>query len=186
MQALTSDAGEDVARLVPNAATLVATYPGRYGVTVILIRRPDTMRRHPGQIAFPGGMIEPEDPSAFETAVREAREEVGLVVPPGCNGEALAPVSTLSSDIVIQPFWVRLPRSPRLRPNPDEVALILRVPLAHLRRPQARMRLPHPRRPGVEVPALNWRGQVIWGATLRSLEELLANVFEADPASTGR
>lgn len=185
MQALEWNADENAVHLVPNAATLVATYPARHGLTVILIRRPETMRRHPGQIAFPGGMIESTDSSAFETAVRESREEVGLVVPQGCTVEALAPVSTLSSEIVIQPFWARLPRSPRLRPSADEVALILRVPLAHLRRPRARARVPHPRRPDVEVPALVWKDQIIWGATLRTLDELLERTLETPLASMG-
>lgn len=157
----------------PTAATLIATYESRRGITVILTRRPDTMRRHPGQIAFPGGMIEPADASPIAAAFREAREEIGLVVPGACRAVALTPVATLATELVIQPFWVRLPDSPRLRRHRAEVAAILRIPLADLRRPGARSSVPHPRRPGVEVPAFVWRGEVIWGATLRSLDELI-------------
>ncbi|HEX5417586.1 MAG TPA: CoA pyrophosphatase, partial [Chloroflexota bacterium] len=101
--------------VTPNAATLAATYPTRSGARLILIRRPETMRRHPGQIAFPGGMIEPTDADPFAAALREAYEEVGLRVPPDCPVVPLTPVPTLTTGVVIQPFWVHLTTSPRLR-----------------------------------------------------------------------
>lgn len=160
----------------PVAATLVATYETGRGLTTILTRRPTTMRRHPGQVAFPGGMIEPDDPSPFAAAVREAHEEIGLIVPPDLPFVPLSPVGTLSNATWIQPFLVRLPSSPRLRPSADEVAAILRIPLAELRLASAQRTIPHPRRTDVEVPALAWRGEIIWGATLRTLQELLDRV----------
>ena len=157
----------------PNAATLAATYPTRSGARIILIRRPDTMRRHPGQIAFPGGMIEPADPNPFAAALREAYEEVGLRVPATCQAVPLTPVATLTSGVVIQPYWVHLVASPRLRAQPNEVAAVLRIPIRDLRLPGVRTAVPHPRRPEVEVPAYCWHGEVIWGATFQSLVELL-------------
>lgn len=163
----------------PNAATLAATYPTRSGARIILIRRPETMRRHPGQIAFPGGMIEPTDANPFGAALREAYEEVGLRVPPTCQALPLARVPTLATGVVIQPFWVHLPVSPRLRPRPEEVAAVLRVPVQALREPGTLTSVPHPRRPGVEVPAYCWRGEVIWGATFQSLVELLDRLSSA-------
>jgi 8-oxo-dGTP pyrophosphatase MutT (NUDIX family) len=164
---------------MPNAATLAATYPTQSGARIILIRRPDTMRRHPGQIAFPGGMIEPADPDPFAAALREAREEVGLRIPPTCAAIPLAPVATLSTGVVIQPYWVHLAASPRLRAQPDEVAAVLRVPIRDLQRPDTLTTVPHPRRPGVEVPAYCWHGEVIWGATFQSLAELLDRLSAA-------
>ena len=155
------------------AATLVATYETRRGARVILTRRPVTLRRHPGQISFPGGMIEPSDLSPLAAAIREAREEVGLVVPPGIPATPFVPVTTLTSGIVILPFWVRLPRVPRLKATPDEVAQILRVPLADLTSPGILQSIPHPRRPNQTTPAYVWHGQVIWGATAQMLDELL-------------
>ncbi len=140
---------------------------------MILIRRPASMRRHPDQIAFPGGMIEPEDPDPLHCALREAAEEVSLAVPPDLPAVPLTAVATLSSGIVIQPYWVRLTRSPYLHPEPAEVAEILRVPLNALRIPGALQSIPHPRRPGEQTSAYIWRGQVIWGATFQTLQELL-------------
>lgn len=162
-----------------NAATLAATYPTRSGTRVILIRRPETMRRHPGQIAFPGGMIEPTDPDPLAAALREAYEEVGLRVPATTRAVPLAPVSTLATAVVIQPFWVHLSASPRLRPQPEEVAAVLRVPIRILRSPGTLTAVSHPRRPEERVPAYLWRGQVIWGATFQSLVELLDRLSAA-------
>jgi len=140
---------------------------------LILTRRPETLSRHPGQIALPGGMVEASDVSDLAAALREAREEVGLLLPPDQPAIPLRPVTTLTSGIVIQPFWVTLDLRPRLRPDPREVAAVLRVPLADLRRPSARQVIPHPRRPGVQVPCFVWRDQTIWGATFQTVEELV-------------
>jgi 8-oxo-dGTP pyrophosphatase MutT (NUDIX family) len=155
------------------AATLVATYETRGGPRVILTRRPNSLRRHPGQISFPGGMIEAADASPLDAAIREAREEIRLTVPPGLPAIPLAPVTTLSSGIVIQPFWIRLPRPPRLKAAPDEVEEILRVPLRALLEPGVLRPIPHPRRPEEQTMAYVWRGQIIWGATFQMIRELL-------------
>ncbi|MBX6771640.1 MAG: CoA pyrophosphatase [Chloroflexi bacterium] len=162
------------------AATLVATYETRRGPRVILTRRPASLRRHPGQISFPGGMIEPTDHSPFAAAVREAWEEIGLRLPPTTVPVPLTPVATLSSGIVIQPFWVRLPASPRLRRSSAEVAKILRIPLRDLRQPSTLRPIPHPHRPGEVTPAYVWHGEIIWGATARVITELLA-LYPATP-----
>jgi 8-oxo-dGTP pyrophosphatase MutT (NUDIX family) len=155
----------------PNAATLVVTFPGSNGDIVILTRRPASMRRHPGQIAFPGGMIEAFDATPLDAAVREAQEEIGLSLPGPVDAVALPAVGTLSS-IVIQPFWVRLIDSPSLRPDPDEVEAILLVPLTEIRTPGSLSSIPHPRRPNEQMPAIMWHEHVIWGATLRTLRDL--------------
>ncbi|HVC33357.1 MAG TPA: CoA pyrophosphatase [Chloroflexota bacterium] len=166
------------------AATLVVTYETRRGPRVILTRRPATLRRHPGQISFPGGMIEPTDESPFAAAIREAREEIDLRVPPDLGSVPLTPVSTLSSGIVIQPFWVRLPASPRLRAAADEVDAILRVPLQDLLAPGILRPIAHPRRPEEQTPAYVWHDQVIWGATAQTVGELLRRCEEG-PVTSG-
>jgi 8-oxo-dGTP pyrophosphatase MutT (NUDIX family) len=118
-------------------------------------------------------MIEPSDQTALAAAMREAAEEVGLVGVDPLGAVALPSVGTLSSDIVIQPFWVRLPQPPRLQAAPDEVDEILLVPLNALHGPGILQTIPHPRRPSEWTPAFVWEGHVIWGATLRTLRDLL-------------
>ena len=57
---------------------LIALLPSPQGLRVLLTRRPESMKDHPGQISFPGGRAEPQDASVHQTALREAAEEVGL------------------------------------------------------------------------------------------------------------
>jgi 8-oxo-dGTP pyrophosphatase MutT (NUDIX family) len=121
-------------------------------------------------------MIEPADATPLATALREAREEIGLELFEVGDAVALPSVGTLSSGIVIQPYWIRLPTAPLLCRDPNEVDEILLTPLAEIRRPDSIGSIPHPRRPTEQVPAIHWRGQVIWGATLRTLFDLFARL----------
>jgi 8-oxo-dGTP pyrophosphatase MutT (NUDIX family) len=157
----------------PTAATLVVTYATVRGIRVILTRRPATLRRHPGQISFPGGMIEEWDRTPLAAAVREAREEVGLRLPDAAIGQPLTPVTVVSTGVVIQPYWVPLAVSPRLKPAAEEVEAILRVPLTDLCAPGIFRPISHPRREGEQIMAYVWRGQTIWGATAQTIKELL-------------
>jgi 8-oxo-dGTP pyrophosphatase MutT (NUDIX family) len=66
------------ARRVP-AAVLVPLVERASGLTVLLTQRAETLKDHAGQISFPGGRIEPDDPDAWAAALREAYEEIGLL-----------------------------------------------------------------------------------------------------------
>ncbi len=156
------------------AATLVVTYPTPSGLRVVLTRRPLNLRRHPGQVSFPGGMIEPTDASPLEAALREAWEEVGLELPSDPPAVELSIVETLTSGIVIQPFWIALSHRPRLVARPSEVDAILRIPLRSLQLPGVFQQIVHPRAPGQLTGAYVWRNEVIWGATAQTLTELLS------------
>jgi 8-oxo-dGTP pyrophosphatase MutT (NUDIX family) len=138
------------------------------------------LRRHPGQIAFPGGMIEASDRGALDAAIREAREEVGLRVTVDVKAAALTPVETFTSGIVIYPFLIRLTGSPRLRANPNEIEEILRIPISALRAPGAHGPIAHPQRPDSEIMAYRWNGRVIWGATATTIDEVLRLHFSSD------
>jgi 8-oxo-dGTP pyrophosphatase MutT (NUDIX family) len=155
------------------AATLVVTYDTASGPRLVLTRRPMTLRRHPGQIAFPGGMIEPSDRSPLDAAFRESGEEIGLRVGGDVDIVSMTPVETFVSGIIIQPFWLQLPESPRLRADPTEVEEILRIPIEDLLAPGALRSMTHPRWPDREILAYRWYGSVIWGATARTVSELV-------------
>jgi 8-oxo-dGTP pyrophosphatase MutT (NUDIX family) len=108
------------------AAVLVPVYERDGALHLIMTRRPEDMRRHPGDVVFPGGMIEPGDGGPAETAMREASEEIGL--PPSSVVEILGAldfVHTRSAAMRIVPVVARVERPETLVPQPDEVAAII-------------------------------------------------------------
>jgi len=114
------------------AAVLVALYEDGEGVRIVLTKRPDTMRTHPGDVVFPGGMIERgEDPLA--AALREAEEEIQL--PRSSITEVfggLAPITTRNRHQLIVPVVARIERPARLVPDPAEVDVIIEPLLKEL------------------------------------------------------
>ena len=108
------------------AAVLVPLYEdGEGAVRVVLTKRPDDMRTHPGDVVFPGGMMESgEDPIA--TAKREAWEEVAI--PEEAVIEVLgglSPITTRNRSNLIIPVVARIDRPDTLVPDPSEVDLII-------------------------------------------------------------
>jgi 8-oxo-dGTP pyrophosphatase MutT (NUDIX family) len=142
---------------------------------LLFTRRTDEVRHHKGEISFPGGAMQPEDPDLLATALRETEEELGL---PGSVVEvlgALPLLETFVSGFVVVPFVVRLPERPELRPNPREVAEVLELDLAGL---AAAERLVERRWRGTSFQTFVYEvdGYVVWGATGRILHELLESL----------
>ena len=138
---------------------------------VLLIERAHAMRRHAGQVAFPGGAVDPEDPSDVAAALREATEETGLD-PVGVRViGALPPLFLPPSGFVVTPVlaWWRDP-SPVSVVDPVEVASVHRVPLAELLDPANRYRVAHPS--GYVGPAFDVAGLFVWGFTAGLLDRL--------------
>ena len=117
-----------------DAAVLIAVVDHAQGASVILTQRTEALRNHSGQVAFPGGRIDPEDASAEAAALREAEEEIGLDrhevdivgrMPDYSTGSGyrIAPVLA-----VVRPGFV-------LTINPDEVDAAFEVPLSFLMDP---------------------------------------------------
>ncbi|MCC3701314.1 CoA pyrophosphatase [Rouxiella badensis] len=96
--------------------------------TLLLTRRSDNLRKHAGQVAFPGGKADASDPSLIFTALREAQEEVAI--PPSCVrilGQ-MQPVDS-SSGFQVTPVVGLIPVDVPLHPNEDEVAELFEIPL---------------------------------------------------------
>ena len=112
------------------AAVLVAiTDRDRPGV--ILTQRPETMRNHAGQVAFPGGRMDPEDADLFAAALREAEEEVALPRDQVDLIGATDPYRTITG-YKVTPILGVVPPDLALTPNADEVAAIFEAPLDFL------------------------------------------------------
>ncbi|MEE4450296.1 CoA pyrophosphatase [Novosphingobium resinovorum] len=115
----------DIERFTPAAVLIAITERPRPGI--LLLHRPSTMRAHPGQIAFPGGRIDPGE-TPVEAALREANEELGI------RGEDVRVIG--SSDLYrtgsgyeITPVIGVIPPDLAIHPNPAEVAQWFEAPV---------------------------------------------------------
>lgn len=143
---------------------------------LILTQRPETMRRHAGQVAFPGGRADPGDTDAIATALREAQEEVGLSPTAVDVVGTLQPYRTIT-EFEIVPVVAAIPPDLPLVPHDAEVAAVFEVPLAFVLDP-ANFREQHvtvgPRQ-RTYIEAM-WGERRIWGATAAILGNLSARL----------
>lgn len=152
---------------------------------VVLTRRRSDLRRHAGEISFPGGRQDPDDRQLSVTALREAEEEIGLPrAQVDLIGE-LTPVSTFATGYLIHPFVGLIPPGQVLRLSPREVDGVLELSLASLRDGKTRTRL---QRRGIsfETDAYLVDEHLIWGATARIVQELLQRIHQDDPEAPPR
>lgn len=182
---------EDLSRFVPPSeggrasAVLILFGHGDGGPDVLLTERSAEMRTHPGQVSFPGGALDPEDDGPVAAALREAQEETGLD-PDGVDVLGTLPDLFLPpSGFVVTPVvghWAS--PTPVAPVDADEVARVVRAPLADLLDPERRFRARHPS--GYVGPAFRVEGLYVWGFTAGLLSRLLALAGLEQPWDTGR
>ncbi|MDH4022381.1 MAG: CoA pyrophosphatase [Gammaproteobacteria bacterium] len=163
------------APLIP-AAVLVALVAGEDGWEVLLTRRTDDLRDHPGQISFPGGRLKSCTESPLAAALRETQEEVGIA-PEFIKVIGYLPPHAIVTGFAVSPVVAVLRPGFTLNADPREVAEIFRLPLTRLLDPASLVRSERVVR-GVLVPvyACQFGPHNIWGATaqiLKSLREAL-------------
>ena len=158
------------------AAAVLIAITDRAEPGLILTQRPETMRRHPGQVAFPGGRIDPEDTNAIEAALREAEEEVAL---PRTQVHVIEPLPVYRTitGFEITPVIGVIPPDLPLVPHDREVAAVFEVPLAFLfdpaNRTEQRIMVEGVERRYFEIM---WGERRIWGATAAMLANLSARL----------
>lgn len=165
------------------SAVLVPAFRGADGeVRLVLVRRGE-QGLHGGQLAFPGGKREPEDPSSLATALREAREEIGLA---GGEIEILAhlpAVETLTTGFRIVPFLARIKPPARWCCQDGEIAEVLEVTVRELARPEARgediVQFPTWPEP-LSISFYQVGPYRLWGASYRILEPLVPRLLAGE------
>jgi 8-oxo-dGTP pyrophosphatase MutT (NUDIX family) len=162
---------EETEEGITPAAVLVAVVD-RPEPTVILTLRPETMRKHPGQVSFPGGRIDPGDDGPIAAALREAEEEIGLK-PSDVEVIGIADIYRTVTGFEVTPVVGIVPPGLVLTPHPGEVAAMFEAPLHYLLDPAHQ----HERSAvwrGRErhYYEIDWEGRRIWGATAAMIVNL--------------
>ena len=160
------------------AAVLVPIVDRPSGLTVIFTQRTSHLKAHSGQVSFPGGRAEPEDPTPEFTALREAREEIGL---PMERIEVLArlPEYHTRTGFRVTPVVGLLQPPVELAPDPREVAEVFEVPLAFLLDPanhRRETRVLQGRT--VAYYVMRFEHRTIWGATAGMLVNLYRHLAD--------
>jgi 8-oxo-dGTP pyrophosphatase MutT (NUDIX family) len=159
-------------RTLREAAVLIPIVERTGGAHVILTKRSSALKHHPGQIAFPGGKVDPGDDGVVGAALREAWEEIALLTDQTEVLGSLPPHETVTG-FRVTPVLAMVSSGFAPRPEPGEVAEVFEAPLNHVLNPG-----------NYRTESRRWRGQrryyftvpwgpyYIWGATARMLRAL--------------
>jgi 8-oxo-dGTP pyrophosphatase MutT (NUDIX family) len=170
------------------SAVLAMLYERAGQAHVLLMLRPEYDGVHSGQIAFPGGRREPEDPDLLHTALREFREETGSMPAGLLHLGSLSPVYIPPSRSLVTPFVAAVDELGPLSPDPREVAALIEAPVALLLRDDIlRTGDRHVQVMGrtMQVPYFDVHGHMVWGATAMMIAELRALLSDRSPAASG-
>jgi 8-oxo-dGTP pyrophosphatase MutT (NUDIX family) len=169
-----------------DAAVLAPVYRDVDGRLRLVFIRRSPFGRHAGQIAFPGGIREPEDPDLVTTALREAEEEIGLDRASVEVLEVLPVIDTTGTGFRIAPFLGRLdgpPPPPGWRRQESEIDEILEIPIEDLLHPEAHAvetwQLPNWAE-AREIPFYRLGPYKLWGATYKIVQPLLPRLMAGE------
>jgi 8-oxo-dGTP pyrophosphatase MutT (NUDIX family) len=156
------------------AAVLIPMHGWPENPGLVFTERRSDLRRHAGEISFPGGRRD-EGEQLHDTALREAEEEIGLARDNVEIVGALTPIGTFATNYKVHPFVGLIREGLRFEPNPAEVESVLLASLDDLVDGYARRRLV---RRGVPIKTDTYliADKLIWGATARILAELFSRL----------
>jgi 8-oxo-dGTP pyrophosphatase MutT (NUDIX family) len=157
-----------------HSAVLVPLYVDAGLTHAVFTRRRHDLKRHAGEISFPGGRREPGE-TLLEAALREAQEEIGLPPEDVDVVGALEPVGTFVTNYAIYPFVGVIEPGTEWVPQAREVAEVLELPLEEVRAAHAEKRLV---RKGIPFRTDTYEvgDAMIWGATARIVADLLRRI----------
>jgi 8-oxo-dGTP pyrophosphatase MutT (NUDIX family) len=158
-----------------DAAVLVPLYIEDGELHAVFTKRRDDLRRHPGEISFPGGRQDEGDADLELTALREAEEEIGLPADAVEILGALQPTPTIATGYAVYPFVGLIEPGRTWTLSPDEVAQVLELPLRELRDGYVRQRLIRRGLP-IRTDTYVVGDHLIWGATARMLSDLFDRI----------
>jgi len=154
------------------AAVLIPIFglPDRPGI--VFTKRREDMRRHAGEISFPGGRRDTLDEPLVDVALREAREEIGLDPAAVELVGTLPPIGTFVTNYKVFPFVGLIPEGLAFELSPLEVASVLEFRVDDLLAGYGRRRLVRRGVP-IKMDTYEVAGELVWGATARILADLL-------------
>jgi 8-oxo-dGTP pyrophosphatase MutT (NUDIX family) len=158
-----------------DAAVLVPLYIEDGELYSVFTRRRDDLRRHPGEISFPGGRYDEGEANLVVTALREAEEEIGLPQSAVEIVGALQPTPTLATGYAVYPFVGMIDPGRTWTLSPREVAEVIELPLARLLAGYERRRLVRRGLP-IRTDTYVVDDYLIWGATARILADLFDRI----------
>ncbi len=158
-----------------DAAVLVPLYVTDGVLHAVFTRRREDLRRHPGEISFPGGRYEDGEPSLTATALREAEEEIGLPADAVEILGALQPTPTVVTGYAVYPFVGMIDPGRTWTISPREVAEVIELSLADLLAGYGRRRLVRRGLP-IRTDTYLVDDYMIWGATARILADLFDRI----------
>ncbi|WP_346855073.1 CoA pyrophosphatase [uncultured Draconibacterium sp.] len=154
---------------IKKSSVLLLLFMEENTLKVCLIKRPAFMKHHAGQIALPGGRMEPGE-TCIETALRETFEEIGI------KSESIDILGKLSdfyvevSNFQVQPVVGWLSTKPKFNLNLQEVQKVIAFPIKEFKPPYQTIEL-KTLTGELEVPCVKYEGEIIWGATAMILSE---------------
>jgi 8-oxo-dGTP pyrophosphatase MutT (NUDIX family) len=158
-----------------DAAVLVPLYSSDGELHAVFTKRRDDLRRHPGEISFPGGRYDEGERDLLATALREAEEEIGLPADAVEVLGGLQPTPTIATGYAVYPFVGLIEPGRAWTPSAGEVADVLELSLSDLLAGYARRRLVRRGLP-IRTDTYLVGDHLIWGATARILADLFDRI----------
>ena len=154
------------------ASVAICLFEKQDRLHVLLTKRAAHLRHHAGQISFPGGKQEPFDETPTDAAIREAKEETGIVISKDSIIGHLAPYRTISG-FKVTPCVALIDEPKTFQIDTNEVAEVFDVPLRHFLERSTHITIDVPHRKGKhQVHFMPYQRHNIWGATAAMLHDL--------------